>query len=638
MLRSLEPRDVDAATFAQTLASMGMDETALRISDGTILPSTTGRIVETAVAKLPVLSEEDRELRLEETIGQGGMGLVRLAEQVPLHRKVAVKTLRSDRESSDSTIRLMREAWVTGGLEHPNIVPVHALGRSKEGAPLLVMKRIEGRPWSEALRTAKLDLVRHLEILIQVCRAIELAHHRGILHRDLKPENVMIGNFGEVYLLDWGIALSMSDPSGRLPVVSESVGMAGTPAYMAPEMVDDRCDRLSPRTDVYLLGAILHEIICGSPPHAAKSVTDMLFHAFKGEVPPHPSTAPRELSELCQRALDPKPEKRFESTTAFREALEGFLRHRSSEALATEARARLVELVAVLESGPENASRLMSIFGECVFGFRQALREWPENQSARAGLVQAVERMAHRAIARHELGSLEHALAQLPEPNPALEAAHAALVKEEQAEKERVVRLERLERELDLSLASGARTLGALAIGLLWIVVPIFFAFMERAGHPTDAKVVLMDAGVGWAMVAVLTWVSRRKIPRNLINLRIMGSVIITMAGMTLTRAWAFLNGLSAPQSFQLDFISLIVAAGFIALAIDVRLRLVTGVYFGAFLVSLMVDPKHVVWCLSLGNVFAMGLIAYIWGVRKDFGCKIMGAHIMGHANPNALR
>jgi len=206
-------------------------------------------------------------LDLEQTIGEGGMGIVRLATQRSLGRKVAVKTLRPAARNEVATLRLLREAWVTGTLEHPNIVPVYDLGLDEDGSPIIVLKRIEGVEWGDIMRDANAARARYgaedlleynLRILLQLCNAVSLAHARGVLHRDLKPENVMIGSFGEVYLVDWGIAVSLTaDALGRLPLAVDQNEMAGTPYYMAPEMLG-ALGKLSVRTDVYLLGAILH--------------------------------------------------------------------------------------------------------------------------------------------------------------------------------------------------------------------------------------------------------------------------------------------------------------------------------------------------------------------------------------------
>lgn len=347
-------------------------------------------------------------LEIERTIGEGGMGIVRLATQRSLGRKVAVKTLRSSVKNEQATLRLLREAWVTGTLEHPNIVPVYDLGLDADGSPIIVLKCIEGVEWAEVMRNAAVarerygadDLLEHnLRILVQLCNAVSLAHARGVLHRDLKPENVMIGSFGEVYLVDWGIAVSLApDPQGRLPLAAEQSEMAGTPCYMAPEMLG-AAGKLSERTDVYLLGAILHEILTGAPPHNGtfrQIVGSILMSSFT-----YDEAIPKELCEIAQRAMRRRPEERFASAEELRGRIEWYLRHRGSLAISAEATRRLGDMEMLVASNAPAESLhdpLYHLFAECRFGFRQALKESPDNESARAGLRRAIE-----TIVRYEL-------------------------------------------------------------------------------------------------------------------------------------------------------------------------------------------------------------------------------------------
>jgi serine/threonine-protein kinase len=170
------------------------------------------------------------------------MGVVELAEQRSLGRLVAIKQPHPGPMDADAVAALVSEGITTGRLEHPNIVPVHALGRGSDGRAVLVMKRIEGVPLADLVhradhprwaRETRDRLTLFVETAIEVLHALAFAHARGVVHRDVKPENVMLGDYGEVYLLDWGIAAPLGQPAD---------GIAGTPSYMAPEM-------LTPLTD-----------------------------------------------------------------------------------------------------------------------------------------------------------------------------------------------------------------------------------------------------------------------------------------------------------------------------------------------------------------------------------------------------
>ncbi len=257
------------STIAARLAHQQRDVPSKQRPRGTIVPATpslgtTGQRALAAVGEVHGLTSDplspSARLVFGATLGQGGMGVVRSGKQTALDRDVAIKTLRPDHRSGGEALKLLQEGWVTGTLEHPNIVPVHDLGLDGDGAPVIVLKRIDGIDWSRLMRDGgeverrfgAHDLLEwNLRVLLQVARAIEFAHSRALVHRDLKPENVMVGEFGEVYVLDWGIAVSLRPDETRLPRAEAAVGIAGTPADMAPEMLGGEAP--STRTDIYLL-------------------------------------------------------------------------------------------------------------------------------------------------------------------------------------------------------------------------------------------------------------------------------------------------------------------------------------------------------------------------------------------------
>ena len=279
---------------------------------------------------------------------------------------------------------------------------MHDVGVDASGAPIIVMKRIEGRSWADLMRDgaeiarrfgATDPLEWNLRTLASVCNAVHFAHSKGILHRDLKPDNVMIGEFGEVYVLDWGIAVSLvDDPSGRLPEASRATDIAGTPHYMAPEMLLGDPRAYSPRTDVYLLGAIFFEIFAGEPPHKGSDVHAIVSDILLSE-PCFPASFPAEARRICARALSREPGDRFASALEMRQAIDEYLRHRGSRKLAHDAKQSLALLQKTIETDPPGEERKLAVanlLGECRFGYHAALSAWPDNEAARQGLDRAL--------------------------------------------------------------------------------------------------------------------------------------------------------------------------------------------------------------------------------------------------------
>ena len=210
--------------------------------------------------------------KLGEELGRGGMGEVLEAHDEQIGRDVAIKRMRTADPSEKQIARFMREARIQGRLEHPAIVPVHELGRDIDGKPYFAMKKLKGTTLAEIIKNsidepARYPLQRQLRALADACLAVELAHTKGFIHRDLKPENVMLGDFGETYVLDWGVAKVTGEDDSALasvdedrPLVTAAGAAVGTPGYMAPEQARGLAD-IDARADVYSLGCMLFEVL-----------------------------------------------------------------------------------------------------------------------------------------------------------------------------------------------------------------------------------------------------------------------------------------------------------------------------------------------------------------------------------------
>ena len=272
-------------------------------------------------------------------IGQGGMGEVVRGRDIDIGRDVAIKRLRNADASPEERARFLREARIQARLEHPAIIPVHSIGHALDGLPYFTMKRITGVTLAESLAASTLTTrQRHLRVFIDVCRAVAFAHTRHVVHRDLKPSNVMLGDFGEVYVLDWGLARVLDDGDEgaatakdvadgviSLDGMTQAGAVLGTPGYMAPEQMED-ARAVGPAADVYALGSILFEILAGQPLHAKGQVlTSTLKGTETSAAKRAPDRAvPPELDALCVAATQLDPTKR-PSARELGDRIEGFL-------------------------------------------------------------------------------------------------------------------------------------------------------------------------------------------------------------------------------------------------------------------------------------------------------------------------
>jgi serine/threonine-protein kinase len=255
-----------------------------------------------------------------EILGRGGMGEVVIAHDRRIGRDVALKRLRSGSPSEEDVARFLREARIQARLDHPSIVPVYELARDAAGHPYFTMKRLIGVTLTDMLLSTTPTRQRLLRAFADVCRAVDFAHTRGIVHRDLKPSNILLGEFGDVYVIDWGVARVVTDAGSSLVTAdidtiegSAPAGQVlGTPGYMSPEQFHDpEVDRPA---DVYALGAILFEILAGEPLHPRGHAAQASTLAGTTDLSPasrRPDRAvPPELDALCVAMLTSRPTSR----------------------------------------------------------------------------------------------------------------------------------------------------------------------------------------------------------------------------------------------------------------------------------------------------------------------------------------
>ncbi|MEZ4459478.1 MAG: serine/threonine-protein kinase [bacterium] len=618
------------ANFEAKFADLGLDEKTLQIGhDKTIVPQNQSyRSTREVMNSLPRMSVDGDsglggDLKIKGKIGAGGMGMVRLAEQAPLDRLVAVKSPLAGREEG-AVNSLLQEAYITGMVEHPNVVPIYTLGRSESGEPLIVMKRIEGVAWQDVLNDPSraptadaVDLHWHLRILIEVCDAVRYAHNRGVIHRDIKPENVMIGQYGEVYLLDWGIAVSLNrSENPMLRHVSEATGVAGTPSYMAPEMTDDTAINVDVRTDVYLLGAVLHEIITGTTRHEGESLMKVFFAALQSEPVEYGPDVPRELGNIANKATSKEREDRYQTVAEFQQAILDYIEHRASIELSEAADdqwSRLSELLS-LERDPAQELELHDLFGECRFGYRQALRLWGDNVPARDGLQRCLQALIEYYIeSKNDVGAAA-TLKELPTPVPELNDRVTKLAELRALEEREMAKLRRFSAANDLAKGSTARSVVAIVLGLFWGYSNLSSQWALNAGEIPDPMLDHVTSTGRTVSIAVLMMVIFRKaLFSNAANRRIMFVMIAALFAVTCARVGAYWVGADLVSSQAAEMFLWAFSASMIGIVTDLRIAFASVVFYAAGFLGIYFQDGGQLYPMAIASFLFFAYMAFLW-------------------------
>lgn len=389
IVRHIEQHGNDAQKSLAALSSVssvGDDLRAIEDSDVQVTLSFLGS--EAGANGLGRQPQTDKPVsdrfRILRSHARGGLGEVFVAKDVELNREVALKEIQASKDRGDSRARFVFEAEVTGGLEHPGIVPVYGLGHYSDGRPYYAMRFIKGDNLGEAIKrfhglasveasarrevenqihvglTARrspdfdsLEFRRLLQRFIDVCNAVAYAHSRGVLHRDLKPGNIMLGKYGETLVVDWGLAKTQASRESERPesegettlvpgscsdvIPTQHGSIIGTPAYMSPEQTEGKLDQLGPASDVYSLGATLYHLLVGKPPNANCDVMERIVRTQKGHVAPPGSIhamIPKALDAICMKAMALRPADRYATAQALTSDIEHWLADEPVSALA----------------------------------------------------------------------------------------------------------------------------------------------------------------------------------------------------------------------------------------------------------------------------------------------------------------
>ena len=309
----------------------------------------------------PAQETQFGEYELLEELGRGGMGVVYKARQADLDRLVAVKVILTGRLATPQQVqRFHEEARAAARVSHPNVVHIYKAGEVR-GNHFFAMEYIAGRSLADVLAGGPLAFETIAELLVAVARAVDHLHAQGIIHRDLKPSNILLDAQSRPYVTDFGLAMMVS-PTGT---ADESVAVAGTPNYMAPEQAAGRGALIGPCTDVYCLGAVLYHLLTNRPPFEASTTMDTLVQVMESD-PPRPSALnpriPPELELICLRCLSKQPHERYRSAAALADDLEHYL---NGEALETQPPGLWLRCRSWARRQPGLAARLIGL-GACA--------------------------------------------------------------------------------------------------------------------------------------------------------------------------------------------------------------------------------------------------------------------------------
>lgn len=360
----------------------------------------------------------------------GHMGDVYVAQDQELHREVALKEIKLHfSHDGDHRARFVREAEITGGLEHPGIVPVYGLGCHPDGRPYYAMRLIRGEPLTQAIarfhaapagppERRNLELRKLLGRFVDVCNAVAYAHSRGVVHRDLKPDNIMLGQYGETLVVDWGLAKRMepaggessATPPAEPPVdqlATQFGATIGTPLYMSPEQAAGRIDEVGPASDIYSLGATLYCLLAGREPFKDEaSVAAVLARVQRGDLEPPDALcreAPAALAAICMRAMALDPARRHPTAAHLADDIERWLAEEKTALVeaAERARARADEL----------AQLALETLRAVVFDTQRQLDGVPRAQAARRNLlataIAGLNRVSHVLEGQADLARAE---------------------------------------------------------------------------------------------------------------------------------------------------------------------------------------------------------------------------------------
>lgn len=593
------------------------------------LARTPGVEIVSSVIISDDLPREIPDLTLTGVLGAGGSGQVLLAYQQSMGREVAVKVPRDSEPWFAPT--LLAEGRLAGRIEHPNVIPIYALGRSEQGAPVLVMKRMRGATWEALMsdpnhpvweRFKKGDekpdyLEYNLTILLAVVQGISAAHRGGVIHRDVKPANVLVAGPDEICVIDWGLALDLRDPRGATALV-------GTPAFMAPEMLGPRDavgGGVGERTDVYELGATLHFILSGRHRNPG-ATTDAILEGLRSPSTVDLPNAPIALAHIVRRATAFDPRERHATAAAFGEAIRDWLEQRSAERVARSADERLDQLATALSDyraigdpqRREARAHLDRLASACRASIEDALALVPDLAMANSARLRYLELWVSHLLERGDTEAARAELGAAPGFVPELELRLTRLEADQAA---RMSRLSSLEHEFDLQHGAFARRrffVVALMFSVLMVI--LYVALLpELATNDNYRRFGPLISIFGTNVFFwVILWRWRKHLLLNAVNRNIMAWLAVTLGSLIAHRVGVLVSGdADVARTFTNESLVATVLSAYASVTITRKFWPAPFVSLVAYGVSLAM-PEQSPLIFGILMAVLMGIATYTWG------------------------
>lgn len=566
------------------------------------LPETAGE--NPSIAEFPFdITDEVSEIQITSHIlGEGGMGIVFEGQQRYPNRPVAIKRLKKRNALLEEFLR--REAMITGRLAHPNIIPVHILKPRGPLGPEVVMPLLKGKTLLDLLEFGNIPLREALSILDQVCNGLRYAHEHNIIHRDIKPENIIVGSYGEVYLVDWGIALDKNDCE------HVKAQMVGTPAYMPPEMLTGRPDDVTVQTDIYLLGATLHHILTGEARHKGETLQETMTNIKNSQDSVYPEHIFSELGHLANQCCASNRQMRPKSVADFQHSLTESINHWDIMQLISKGEKTLNKL-----KSTKTTTEAYPIFLETRGLFVQASQSWPQATSPKKGLISALEYMIERSLYERTHKTAQTLCRELVQHAPN-HPRHEEFQKSIQNQEQDFAYLQKNAQDNDLSISRNSRvklaqlltTMAVLGTGYVcWEIIVL--------GQENNYDLLLWSMLVPTSTLLLVLPFTYRQLLSNKASREAFINVFATMMCMIANRTIGILYEEEITRIITTDiFIIALYWAHMTAQIKRASYALIATLFFGFWSIA---QPQDAFWMMNIAILSSTSATAYFW-VRGD--------------------